>query len=154
MKKIFTLLWGISVVALSTISCTFAYTQEQQEAYQWAYQHGITTQPTIEAANLNWNLTRQAFAKMVVNYLEAAWVKQATSVSCSFPDENKITNDLRPYVRKTCALKIMWSNWVAFKPTDSVDRAQLWTVLSRILWWEEYNSNGKWYLCNRRNINF
>lgn len=145
MKKIFTLLWGISVVALSTISCTFAYTQEQQEAYQWAYQHGITTQPTIEAANLNWNLTRQAFAKMVVNYLEAAWVKQTTSVSCAFPDENKITNDLKPYVRKTCALKIMWSNWVAFKPTDSVDRAQLWTVLSRILWWEEYNSNGKWY---------
>jgi len=145
MKKIFTLLWGISVVALSTISCTFAYTQEQQEAYQWAYQHGITTQPTIEAANLNWNLTRQAFAKMVVNYLEAAWVKQATSVSCSFPDENKITNDLKPYVRKTCALKIMWSNWVAFKPTDPVDRAQLWTVLSRILWGDMYNSNGKWY---------
>ena len=146
MKKIFTLLWGISVVALSTISCTFAYTQEQQEAYQWAYKHGITTQPTIEAANLNWNLTRQAFAKMVVNYLEnAAWVKQTTSVSCTFPDENKITNDLRPYVRKTCALKIMWSNWVAFKPTDPVDRAQLWTVLSRMIWWDTYNSNGKWY---------
>lgn len=146
MKKIFTLLWGISVVALSTISCTFAYTQEQQEAYQWAYQHGITTQPTIEAANLNWNLTRQAFAKMVVNYLEnAAWSREANSINCSFPDENKITNDLRPYAKKTCALKIMWSNWVAFKPTDPVDRAQLWTVLSRILWGDMYNSNGKWY---------
>jgi hypothetical protein len=34
------------------MSCTFAYTQEQQEAYQWAYNYGITTQPTIEAANL------------------------------------------------------------------------------------------------------
>lgn len=146
MKKIFSLLWGISIVALSAISCTFAYTQEQQEAYQWAYKYGITTQPTIEAANLNWNLTRQAFAKMVVNYLEnVVWVKQATSNSCYFPDESKITNDLKPYAKKTCSYKIMWSNGTAFKPTDSVDRAQLWTVLSRILWGDEYNNNWKWY---------
>ena len=47
MKKIFSLLGGICIVALSTISCTFAYTQEQQEAYQWAYKYGLTTQPTI-----------------------------------------------------------------------------------------------------------
>ena len=146
MKKFFSLIWGIGIVALSAASCTFAYTQEQQEAYQWAYKFGITTQPTIEAANLDWKVTRQAFAKMVVNYLEnAVWVKQTVSNYCSFPDENKITNDLRPYARKTCAYKIMWSDWKSFKPTDPVDRAQLWTVLSRILWWEEYNSNGKWY---------
>jgi hypothetical protein len=60
----------ISIVSLSSISCTFAYTQEQKEAYQWAYKYGITTQPTIEDAKMNSPLTRQAFAKMVVNYLE------------------------------------------------------------------------------------
>jgi hypothetical protein len=77
MKKIFSILWWIGFLALSTISCTFAYTQEQHDAYQWAYKYGITTQPTIEAANLDWNLTRQAFAKMVVNYLEkAVWIQQ------------------------------------------------------------------------------
>jgi hypothetical protein len=53
MKKIFTTFLGLCIVASSTISYTFAYTQEQQEAYQWAYKYGITTQPTIEAANLN-----------------------------------------------------------------------------------------------------
>jgi len=57
-------------MALSAISFTFAYTQEQIDAYQWAYKHGITTQPTIEQAKLNSNLTRQAFTKMVVNYLK------------------------------------------------------------------------------------
>ena len=63
------LLW-ISILALSSTSCTFAYTHEQREAYQWAYKYSITTQPDIEAANLDGNITRQAFAKMVVNYLE------------------------------------------------------------------------------------
>jgi len=146
MKKIFSILLGILVLTLSTISYTFAYTQEQQEAYKWAYQHSITTQPTIESAKLNSPLTRQAFAKMVVNYLEnVVWVKQVISNSCYFPDENKITNDLKTYAKKACAYQIMWSNGEKFYPTDTVNRAQLWTVLSRILWWNKYNIDWKWY---------
>lgn len=134
-------------MTLSFASCTFAYTQEQQDAYNWAYKYGITTQSTIEAANLNWKVTRQAFAKMVINYLEnVVWIKQ-TAGTCSFPDENRITNDLKPYTKKTCAYNIMWSNWKSFKPTDSVDRAQLWTVLSRVLWGDEYDSTWwKYYI--------
>ena len=146
MKKIFSLLWGVSVLALSTISCTFAYTQEQREAYEWAYKYGITTQATVEAAKLDWNITRQAFAKMVVNYLEnyvkITWYSRG---NCNFPDESKITSDLRIYARKTCSYNIMWKNWTKFNPTQPLDKAQLWTVLSRILWWEEYNATWKWY---------
>ena len=146
MKRIFNLVWGICIVALSTISCTFAYTQEQQEAYKWAYQYGITTQPTIEAAKLDKNITRQAFSKMVVNYLEnVVWVNQTLLNSCSFPDESMITNDLRPYTKKTCAYKIMWSDWKSFNPSNLVSRAQLWTVFSRILWWDLYNNSWKGY---------
>ena len=146
MKKIFNILWWIGILALSTFSCTFAYTQEQRDAYQWAYKYGITTQPTIESANLDWNLTRQAFAKMVVNYLEkAVWMQQNNSNSCTFPDENKFTNELKYYAKKTCAYQIMWENWTNFNPTNIVNRAQLWTVLSRILWWWEHNASGKDY---------
>ena len=39
MKKIFNYLLWASIIALSTVSYTFAYTQEQQEAYQWAYKY-------------------------------------------------------------------------------------------------------------------
>lgn len=146
MKKIFSLLWGILSIALVNISFTFAYTQEQQEAYYWAYQYWITSQPTIEAARMNSPVTRQAFSKMVINYLEnVVWVKQTVSYFYFFPDENKITEDLKPYTQKICAYKIMWTGWKAFKPTEPVDRAQLWTVLSRILRWDEYNSTGKGY---------
>lgn len=153
MKKIFSLLIGIAVIGLYAVSCVFAYTQEEIEAYQWAYKYSITTQPSIEAANLNWNITRQAFSKMVVNYLEnVVWVKKAVSNSCSFPDESKITSDLRPYVRKTCAYSIMWSNWTAFNPMNPISIAQLWTVLSRIVRWDEYNNSWKWYYIYHLNM--
>ncbi len=146
MKKIFIVLWWISISVLSLFSFTFAYTQEQLEAYQWAYKYGITTQPTIEAANLEWSTTREAFAKMVVNYLEnVVWIKQANLDSCSFPDESKITDDLKAYTKKSCAYEIMGSNWKNFNPTQPIDRAQLWTVFSRILWGDRHNVDGKWY---------
>lgn len=146
MKTIFNILSGTCILALSVISYTFAYTQEQRDAYQWAYNYGITTQPTIEAANLDWSLTRQAFAKMIINYLEkAVWIQQTNSKSCTFTDEDKFTHELKPYAKKTCAYEIMWTNWTNFNPTNTVNRAQLWTVLSRILWWDEHNTSGKDY---------
>ena len=144
MKKIFSLLWGLAIIVLSTISCTFAYTQEQQEAYQWAYRYRITTQPTIKDANLGWNITRQELSKMIVNYLEnLAWVNWKASNLCSFTDENKANNELRNYAKKACAYKIMWSNWSDFRPRDKVTRAELWTDVSRVLdllgyGWEVY----------------
>ena len=146
MKRIINFTFGICIVALSIISCASAYTQEQQEAYQRAYKYGITTKPSIEAAKLDNSITRQAFSKMIINYLEnVVWVSQPILDSCYFPDESRITNDLKPYTKKTCAYKIMWSDWKPFKPTDPVNRAQLWTVLSRILWWDLYNNGWKWY---------
>ena len=58
------------------VSFTFAFTQEQKEAYEWAYKYWLTTQPSIEAARMNSPLTRQAFSKMIVSYLEnVAWVR-------------------------------------------------------------------------------
>ena len=92
MKRFFNLVWWILVTTLTAISCTFAYTQEQEEAYQWAYKYKLTTQPTIEAAKLDSPITRQAFSKMIINYLwNVAWVTYViTSNPCSFPDEGMI----------------------------------------------------------------
>lgn len=145
MKKNFKLLLVIGLSGLLWTSYTFAYSQERQDAYNRAYKYGITTQSTIEEAKMNSPLTRQAFAKMLVKYLEnVVWIKSTTN-SCSFPDESKITNELRFYAKKICAYGIMWTNWKNFNPTQPVDRAQLWTVFSRILRGDRYNLNGNWY---------
>lgn len=147
MKRFFNLVWWILVTTLTAISCTLAYTQEQEEAYQWAYKYKLTTQPTIEAAKLDSPITRQAFSKMIINYLwNVAWVTYViTSNPCSFPDEGMIVKDLIPYVKQTCNYDIMWKNESNFNPTKYLSRAQLWTALSRILWWNKYDSEEKRY---------
>ncbi len=146
MKKFFWTLGWIIVMALAATSLTSANPSSQQEIYQRAYHYGITTQPTIEKANLDGYITRQAFAKMVVTYLEnVVWLQQPNKRDCLFLDENKITNDLVPYTKKICSYDVMWKDGTKFNPTQPLDKAQLWTVLSRILWWDEYDSTGKWY---------
>jgi len=146
MKKIFMFLWWGFVTALFCISCILAYTQEERDVYQRAYKNKLTTQPTIEAAKLDFPLTRQAFSKMIVNFVEnVIWINSSLINSCYFPDENIITDDLRPYTKKVCAYQVMWLNWKKFNPTQPIDKAQLWTVLSRILWWNKYNNNWVWY---------
>jgi hypothetical protein len=39
-----------------------------QQAYNWAYKNKITTQSTIEKANMYGKITREEMAKMVSNY--------------------------------------------------------------------------------------
>ena len=148
MKKTYHILWVIGICILLWISCTFAYTQEQQEAYQWAYQYKITTQPTIEAANLNGHLTRQELAKMLTNYIEnIAGLVDTSESMCTFTDEDKITENLKPYTKKICTYQIMWSDWKEFKPINKVTRAELGTTISRMLWWDKYNLEwGNYYI--------
>ena len=146
MKKVLNFILTIAIVSISTISFGFSYTQEQIEAFKWAYKNKIISQPNIQDANLNWKVTRQALSKMIINYIEnVAGVPWDISDLCSFTDENKITNDLKYHTKKICAYKIIWKNRSNFKPTQAVSRAQLGTVLSRVLWWDKHNSIGKWY---------
>ena len=127
MKKFFGILWRIIILVFSIVSFTLAYSQEETEAYRWAFRNWITTQSTIEAANLDWKLTRQELSKMLTNYIEnVAWVRQTSLSFCTFPDEDKITDNLKPYTRKICSYKIMWSDWEDFRPTSKVTRAELW----------------------------
>lgn len=146
MKRFLNFILMIGIVGLSIFSITFSYTQEQLEAFQWAYQNKIISQPNIQAANLNWPITRQSLSKMIINYIEnVSGVPWDVSDLCSFSDENKITNDLKYHTKKICAYKIMWNNRSAFKPTQQANKAQVWTVLSRVIWGDKHDSKGKWY---------
>lgn len=145
MKKSTNFLLAIGIAGLLWTSCSFAYTQEQEEAYEWAYQYRITTQPTIEAANLDWNLTREELAKMLTNYVEnIAFTLQASS-PCSFSDEDKINDNLKEFTQRICSYKIMWTDGKSFNPRGKVTRAELGTTISRMLWWDRYNVDWKDY---------
>lgn len=135
MKKIIIILGSI----LATFSFVYAYTTEQRmEWYEWAYINWLTTQ-TLQSVKLDWYITRQALAKMLVVFSNMIWISPDYSQKCNFIDNYDIVADLRPYVQKACYLWLMWVNTKLFNPMDYVSRAQFASVLSRALWWDKYN---------------
>ena len=121
-----------------TICIWMDYSSEFRQAYNWAYQSEITTQSSIEKANMWWKITREEMAKMISNYaINILWKSPDTTKSCLFSDSN-INPDLVRFVTESCQLWLMWQWITSFKPKDFVTRAEFWTVLSRALWWDKY----------------
>ena len=77
MKKLWLfLLWFILCLNFTKAG----YTEEFPEAYTWAYSNSITTQPTIETANMYWEITRIELSKMISNYAINVLNKQVDMV--------------------------------------------------------------------------
>lgn len=146
-KKILPLL-GVWVLVTSTsIYAANSYSQELQDAYSWAYSKNITTMPTIEKANMNWNITRAEMAKMIANYAENVLGQTPdTSKECSFTDvDSKLDSDYDNWITESCQLWLM-GQWITkFRPNDSVSRAEFWTILSRALWWDKNEGWSRYY---------
>ncbi len=137
MKKLFvsSMLW---LLFMFTICIWMDYSSELKQAYNWAYQSEITTQSSIEKANMWWKITREEMAKMISNYaINILWKSPDTTKSCLFSDSN-INPDLVRFVTESCQLWLMWQWITSFKPKNFVTRAEFWTVLSRALWWDKY----------------
>lgn len=145
MKKLgIILFWTMFVFTF----CLWAdYSLELQQAYNWAYKNEITTMDSIEKANMKWNITREEMAKMISNFAKnILWMVPDTTKSCLFLNSN-INPNLVQSVTESCQLWLMWQ-WISdFRPKDYVTRAEFWTVLSRVLrwneneWWATYYEN-------------
>jgi len=129
------------------------YTQEFQEAYEFAEENWITTMPTIQKADMNWKLTRIAMAKMLSQYaMNVLWQKPENIIVPKFKDvTNKMDSDYDNGVTLAYQLWIMWQNMPnnRFRPNDEVTRAEFATALSRMLYntsdWE-YKWTWKYYI--------
>ena len=129
------------------------YTQEFQQAYEFAHENWITTMPTIQKADMNWKLTRIAMAKMLSQYaMNVLWQKPADIIVPKFKDvTNKMDSNYDNWVTLAYQLWIMWQNMPnnKFRPNDEVTRAEFATALSRMLYqtsdWE-YKSTPKYYV--------
>ena len=133
MKKTKTLLLILWISFIFSFS--FAYTTEEIEAYNYAFANWITTVDSIEKADMWWNLTRIAMAKMLSNYaINILWLNVNTGKACYFPDVSSGLNaQYDNWVTKACQLGLMWV-WIdLFYPYWKVTRAEFWTVLSRAL---------------------
>lgn len=151
MKKVYLFLCGmLSLLTFSTVSanCDFAnsnYEQERKEAYFWACNEWIISEWNINSANLNKELSRLEMAKMLNTFaMKLMWKEENPSNNCKWYSDLNYSEHL--IANKSCYLWIMWVGIDKFRPKDSVSRAEFWTVLSRILYWDKYNvTNWKYY---------
>ena len=120
------------------------YSEEVIDAYTWAYANDITTINSFEKATPNKVMIRWHMAKVVVNYMvNVLWKEMPKDIPahCKWNDKEKDwgSKEMKSYWEKACALWIMWINTKKFQPKKTVSRAEFWTILSRILWWDKYN---------------
>ena len=124
------------------------YSEEFQEAYEFAKEKWITTMPTINDANMNGKLTRIAMAKMLSYYaINVLWQKPDETRVNKFNDiTDKLDAQYDSGVTLAYQLWIMWINMPNnnFRPNDEVTRAEFATALSRMLYgtpdWNPYYS--------------
>jgi hypothetical protein len=69
MKKLLLTMFAI-FLSVTPLVLAESYSTELQSAYSYAYDISITTQPTIDTANMYGFLIRAHMAKMMVNYAE------------------------------------------------------------------------------------
>ena len=137
-KKLFATLAGVSLFAQTVVPSAgvFAatYSQELQDAYNWAYSKSVTTMSPIDNANMYGNITRAELAKMLANWAKSRGQTPDTSLACSFTDVASVKGDLSTAIVESCQLGLMGQNITAFRPYDTITRAEFGTALSRALW--------------------
>ena len=125
------------------------YSEEFQEAYNFAHSKWITTMPTIQSAQMDGKLTRIAMAKMLSYYaINVLWQKPDETRINKFNDiSEKLDAQYDSGVTLAYQLWIMWINMPdnKFRPNDEVTRWEFGTALSRMIykiadWKDKYYS--------------
>ena len=123
-----------------------SYSQELQDAYNWAYSKGVTTMSPIDNANMYGAITRSEMAKMLSVYAtEVLGMTPDTTAACTFSDIDSVKGDLHDYIIESCELGIMGQGISAFRPYDTISRAEFGTALSRVLWGSQYEGGTPYY---------
>lgn len=122
------------------------YSDELKWAYNYAYNIHITTQSSIDTADMYGSLIRVHMAKMMVNYAKQVLGKTPDNLlPCNFADVADQTTELQWYIKEACKLGLMWVNMVEFNPNGKVTRAEFGTVLSRALYGNMYDTGSPYY---------
>ena len=121
------------------------YSQELEDAYNWAYGKSITTMSPIENANMYGAITRAEMAKMLANWAKDKGETPDTSKACNFSDTASVKGDLATAIVEACQLGLMGQGITSFRPYDTISRAEFGTALSRALWGNKYEGGTPYY---------
>lgn len=118
---------------------------DRDDVYQWAYELGITTAPTVQEANMDGLVYRKAAAKMVTVFAtQVVGLRPDTSKPCDFRDIGREPPELQNYIHLACQLGLMGLDYHGqpeqfFNPNYPLTRDQFVTILSRTLFGNTYN---------------
>ena len=138
-------------------SSSSSSTEQFDDAYAWAREYDITTMPTEEEARMYDELTRGELAKMITNFvrnvLGRVYIYDPLCDASVFADNGEWDNELRLYITQACSLGIMGrrngdgGTIENFRAFDLVSRAEFATVMSRVLYGNQYNGDDgeDWY---------
>lgn len=111
-------------------------------AYMWAYRKWIIWTGRQDS-DPDGYIPRWDMAEMVVKFTENVLWRKIPSVPawCKWwdPERDRKSPETKVYAQKACALWVMWIRMENFMPNKILDRAEFWTILSRLLWWDKYD---------------
>lgn len=123
-----------------------SFSEELNNAYLYAFEKWITTMPTIQEADMEGALIRSHMAKMMVNYaVKVALLHPDATKECIFDDVSNQSTEIKWYITLACQLGLMGIDMTNFEPDTIVTRAQFGTILSRILYGNEFNGGMPYY---------
>jgi hypothetical protein len=102
----------------------------------------------IDNANMKGKITRAELAKMLANWAKSSDKVSVTmdeTKSCEFTDTASVKGDLGVAITESCQMGLMGQGITAFRPYDTITRAEFGTALSRALWGSKYEGGTPYY---------
>ena len=131
------------------VNTSQAYTQELQDAYDWAYHKGLISESTIGDARLYDWVDNLELADIMNNFAENVLELQPnTSLVCDFGDlssymqwyDEETLNEYQNILTKSCHFWLIPRDEITSPaPIQDVKRAIFGTALSRALWWNQFD---------------
>jgi hypothetical protein len=142
------------IIDIITSTTGITINREQAQAYVFAKNVGITSKETYEDARPYDFITRAEFAKVIVSFAENVLNKTVDSSripACIWYEDITDQQDLQLYIIKACSLGLMWlendgiTRLELFRPNEFMNRAQVATTLSRMLYGNLYDNSDTTY---------
>ncbi len=134
------------VVPLPRVDTDRCADAEMETAFVFAHENGLTTTETCMSARMTDSLTRGEAAKIISNFAMNILDKTPdSSMKCVFSDMIDADSETRTYAKTACQLGLMGLKGdgtpaETFSPNEIVTKAQITTILSRLLWGDENNT--------------
>lgn len=110
---------------------------DDEKAYDFAFNMGMTSMKTVTAFRLDDKITRQEAAKMLVAYAENAFDAKYASYpddcNVAYLDDKSFDSTLKDYIYSACAHNIMKGSKKSFMPQENLTRGQTLAIMMRIV---------------------